>query len=81
MILPTKGIDRNRALLSLGADCLRLLNKPKTVSRVWEELQQDWKHREVQAALGFDWFVLALDMLFSIGAIDLTGGLLRRRQT
>ena len=35
MILPTKGLALDRALLSVGAEVLRRLDRPKTVSRLW----------------------------------------------
>ena len=37
MILPTKRITAERALLGIGAEVLRLLEEPKTVSRLWNE--------------------------------------------
>ncbi|HMV65752.1 MAG TPA: hypothetical protein PKA64_02785 [Myxococcota bacterium] len=73
MILPTKGIDPDRALLALGADVLRLLDEPKTISRVWEELAE--AHADPQrSTLTFDWFVLSLDVLFALGIVSLERG-------
>jgi hypothetical protein len=76
MILPTKGISSNRALISLGARVLQMLSEPKTVSRVWDELQ---KAETPGSSITFDWFVLCLDLLFAIGAIDLDRGRLHQR--
>jgi hypothetical protein len=76
MILPTKGISSDRALLSLGARVLQMLSEPKTVSRVWDELR---KVGAPGTGITFDWFVLSLDLLFAIGAIDLERGRLHRR--
>lgn len=73
MILPTKGIGPDKALLSVGAAILSELNEPKTVSRVWSDLQGE--RGEVQ--MSFDWFVLALDLLFAVGAVDYAAGRLR----
>lgn len=75
MILPTKGIEPDRALLSVGAEVLRLLDEPKTVSRLWEELREG---RREESRLTFDWFVLATDLLFAIGAVQLDRGRLVR---
>lgn len=85
MILPTKGILPREALLSIGAEILRHLREPKTVSRVWHELTR--KRAEVSddlketAELTFDWFILALDLLFILGAVELHHGLLQRTIT
>lgn len=74
MILPTKRISAHRSLLGLGAEVLRRLGEPKTVSRLWDELKRSPiggpSHNEVT----FDAFVLALDLLFAIGAVTLDRG-------
>jgi hypothetical protein len=75
MILPTKGIAPDRALITLGAQVLQTLPEPKTVSRVWDELRNI---NETRVQVTFDWFVLALDFLFLIGAVSLTRGRLER---
>lgn len=76
MILPTKGLAADRALLSVGAEILRHLDRPKTVSRLWEQL----RHRQssLLEAIPYDWFLLALDFLYSLGAVDFEDGRLRR---
>jgi hypothetical protein len=71
MILPTKGIAPDKALLSIGAFVLRELDEPKTVSRLWADLRQV---EEGPPDLTFDWFVLALDLLFLMGTLDYPGG-------
>lgn len=71
MILPTKGIGPDKALLSIGASILRDLDEPKTVSRLWAELRQV---EEGPPDLTFDWFVLALDLLYLMGTLDYLGG-------
>ena len=74
MILPTKGIVPRQALISIGADVLRLLSEVKTVSRLWDEFKRDGQGRNVP----FDWFVLSLDLLFLVGAIELDRDRIRR---
>ena len=73
MILPTKRLHQDRALLSVGAEVLRRLDEPKTVSRLWDEVQAKYRGRQT-ATLTYDWFVLALDLLFSVSAITLVNG-------
>lgn len=79
MILPTKRLNQDRALLYVGSEVLGLLEEPKTVSRVWDELEKLRASKAETSILTYDWFVLALDLLFSIQAIDLERGLLRKR--
>ena len=79
MILPTKHLPQNRALLTVGAHVLRHLDRPKTVSAVWEELSHsDKTNLEPLPSLAYDWFVLSLVLLFAVGAVELNQGLLTR---
>jgi hypothetical protein len=74
MILPTKHISENEAILGVGATILRHLDSPITVSGLWERTK-------VESNVGtFERFVLAADLLFIIGAIELRDGLLVRVQ-
>ena len=75
MILPTKGISSDKALLSVGAELLRELGEPKTVSRLWADLSQ---RRGEAPAVTFDWFVLALDLLYLLGVVEYVSGLVHR---
>lgn len=77
MILPTKGVSPGHALLSVGADVLRLLSETKTVSRLWDDFQ---KARATPTEVPFDWFVLSLDLLYLLGAIDFDRGRVRKSQ-
>ena len=77
MILPTKHLSERRALLSVGAEVLRRLVTPVTVSRLWEEMKSG--HGTAPGVrLSFDWFVLALDWLFIVKAIDIKNGLVSK---
>ena len=76
MILPTKGLAVDRALLSVGADILRKLERPQTVSRLWEQLGK--RQSSLLHSISYDWFLLALDFLFLSGAIELDQGRVRR---
>ena len=72
MILPSKHISQEKALLTVGAELLKHLDRPKTVSSVW----QDMRH---SGSISYDWFILALDLLYAIGVIEILDGLLMRR--
>ena len=78
MILPTKGIAPQQALVSLGADILRLLDETKTVSRLWNDFKKQGQRAD---AVTFDWFVLSLELLFVLGAVEFERGRVRRLAT
>ena len=78
MILPTKHVQPERALIGVGAEILGALTKPMTVSRVWDEIRGSRILAKPRAPLDYEWFVLALDFLYSIGAIGYESGTLRR---
>lgn len=76
MILPTKGIPPNKALLAVAGEALRSLREAKTISRLWDDFRQ---RSDPRSEVTFDWFVLGLDLLFMLGAVELDQGRLRRR--
>ena len=79
MILPSKHLSQDRALLTVGAAILRHLSHPVTVSALWEQMPSSARNQEAPPPLRYDAFVLALDLLFLIGALELRDGLLVRR--
>lgn len=75
MILPTKGIPPRKALLALAGEVLRLLDESKTISRLWDDFRvTSDRNKEIT----FDWFVLCLDLLFLLGAVELDRGRVRK---
>lgn len=78
MILPTKHIKPDRALLAIGAEILACLREPMTVSRIWDELRSHRGEAPEHSAITYDWFVLALDLLFILKAVDFDSGVLRK---
>lgn len=80
MILPSKHISQDKALLTVGAELLTRLDKPKTVSAIWEDVCKSASETHVDVIhLSYDWFILAIDLLFAIDAIEIHEGLLKRR--
>ena len=81
MILPSKHLPQDRALLTVGAHVLTFLAHPKTVSALWEELNRPDSNlaAAMPIRITYDWFLLVLDLLFTIGAIELESGLVARR--
>ena len=82
MILPSKHLSPDRALLTVGGHVLTFLAHLKTVSALWEELnRQDQGVVTIRPRrITYDWFVLALDLLYSLGTIELENGLVARRE-
>lgn len=78
MILPTKHLPTERSLIAIGADIVELLDEPKTLSRLWLEFQQLNERRELR--LSFDWFTLALTLLYTIDAVEQRDHRLQRRE-
>jgi hypothetical protein len=72
MILPSKHISEEQALVGLGAVLIEEIKKPQTVTSLWEQVRTN-------TAIGtFERFVLALDMLHIIGSVKLTSGMIVR---
>jgi hypothetical protein len=74
MILPTKHLTEEKALLRVGAEILALLEEPKTVSRTWNEFQKRRMMMKSTKSITYSWFVLALDLLYILGAVNYTRG-------
>ncbi len=72
MILPTKHISIRYSLLGVGTLLLKRLERPHTVTALWEKVRQT---REIGT---FERFTLTLDFLYAIGAIQFDGDLLWR---
>ena len=71
-LLPNKHIPTNRSLVGIGSLVLEHLERPTNVSRLWESVKDE------QEVASFGNFVLSLDYLFAVGAIDYERGLLSR---
>ncbi len=76
MILPSKHLPPQRSLVFVGSKLLGLLHRPRTVSRLWEEYR---RAPVTNSVVTFDWFVLALDLLYAVGAVAYVDGMLRRQ--
>ncbi len=80
MILPTKHLNEARSLLRIGAEILLLTRKETTVSRLWADFQK-YRLEELEIKpVTYDWFILALDLLFILGIIEFSEGKITRSQ-
>jgi len=73
MILPTKYVSLDKSLLGAGAVVLPLLDDPMTTTGIWDRV----KNAPEIGAYGR--FVLTLDFLYAIDAIDMVDGLIVRK--
>lgn len=81
MILPTKYLPQDRALLTVGAEILVQLKEPRTVSELWECVSESRNRSIAATPLSFDWFVLALNLLYAVTAIGYSNGVVRREDS
>ncbi len=70
MILPNKNIYLRNSLLGLGAVILEQIHKGDTVSSLWERV------RTVTEINTFEKYVLTLDLLYLLKAVDMHDGIL-----
>lgn len=75
MILPTKHVTARRSVLGVGAQILFFLSDDQTVTRLWGSV------RSGEDGTTFRQFVLALDLLYLLGCVELSDGILRRRRS
>lgn len=71
-IVPTKYVPLEFSLLGLAGLLLEAINGSETISALWDKVRADDKVRT------FDRFAEALTLLFSVGLINLEGGLIIR---
>jgi hypothetical protein len=74
MILPDKHIDLSHSLLGAGAVLLAQMTRPMTVSAMWDAV------RSAPEVRAYGRFVLALDLLYTVGALEFGDGLLTKRR-
>ena len=72
ILLPNKHIPTSRSLVGIGSLLLEQLETASSVSGLWDEIKDE------QAIGSFSNFVLALDYLYTIGAINYEQGFLTR---
>lgn len=75
MILPTKNISPDRALLTLAGKIFERIEGARTISGLWDEVRAEQQVRPV----AYGWFILAIDLLFLMQLVWLDqDGLLQR---
>ncbi len=72
MLLPTKGVSPERALLTIGSEILENLRNPKSISALWESFNDSPSRDSGTTRITFDWFALAVSTLYAIKLIEET---------
>ena len=75
MILPNKHITQKSSLLGIGGIILQYLNRPSTVSNLWDKVH------EIPEISTFRRFVMGLDLLYMIGVIEIVDGVIRKKRS
>jgi hypothetical protein len=70
MILPQKHIHLSESMFGLGGIIISLIEEKTSVDDLWEKYKQSYE-KNSSFRHGFDSFILTLDYLFLIGAIEL----------
>ena len=78
MILPTKHIPPDRCLIGLGGEVIGALERPMTMSKLWDAVRQGRSTDSADTVVDYRWFVLSLDLLYTVHAIEFERGLIRR---
>lgn len=75
--MPTKHIKTENALIGVGAQILEELIEAKPVSTLFHDIQLRRQNNDM-ATIHFDWFLLAIDFLFIVGAVRFEFGLIKK---
>lgn len=78
MILPTKHMGHEMALLSIAAEIYHLCGPRESVGSLWDKYKNSLSSQLGRPPVSYDWFLLALDLLFILGRIDLRGKMIVR---
>ncbi|MGM0714153.1 ABC-three component system middle component 6 [Brevibacillus parabrevis] len=79
VLTPTKNLHEDKTIIKIGARILSILTSPSTVSSAWNSyIQVQKKETNNTIRIQFDTFILALDFLYIIGAIEYEDDLMWR---
>jgi len=69
-LLPDKHLSIGTSLLGVGATILRKLDRPSSVTGLWDRCRQS------EETANFGRFVQGLDLLFALGAVEIKNDVL-----
>ena len=70
MILPKMQLSLSESLFGFGAFLLQRLDAPTSVDDLWEYYKDSYADKKYLVKFTFDQFIMALDYLYIIGAIN-----------
>ena len=75
MILPTKHLRSESSLIYVGGIIQNIVvSKSLTVDQLWHYTKEEYVQRVQDSDITYDWFVLALSLLYTINAISFSDG-------
>lgn len=74
MIMPSKYLREDEALIGVSAELLQLIKNSHNLSALWEAA------KKIDAIGNFERFILALDLLYLMGLVDLKNNEIVRAQ-
>lgn len=80
MLVPTKNIHEERSLVKIGARNLSFLDTPLSVNTLWEHYKRFQDSVEKIPKINYDVFILSLDFLYIIDAIEYKNDLIWRKK-
>lgn len=77
VLLPNKYVHEERTIIMAGGKLIHLLENPMTVTQLWDNYKTH-QDKSKLPQVPFDLFILTLDFLYVIGALEFRKGKLRR---
>lgn len=75
MILPTKHLRIEASLIYVGGIIQNIVaSTPLTVDQLWHGTKREYVKNSQDSDITYDWFVLALSLLYTINAISFSDG-------
>lgn len=71
MILPKKHLSLDESLFGFGAYLLDNIVKNSNIDRLWRNYLNDYKNNIYSVKFTFDQFIITIDYLFAINAIEI----------
>ncbi len=71
MILPKKHLSLDESLFGFGAYLLDNIGKNSNIDRLWRNYLSDYKNNIYSVKFTFDQYIITIDYLFAINAIEI----------
>lgn len=71
MILPKKHLSLDESLFGFGAYLLNNIGKNSNIDRLWRNYLGDYKNNIYSVKFTFDQYIITIDYLFAINAIEI----------